>query len=342
MKKLYTLILVSGVAFGTAYAQKSVSPVSLDKNLIPERTKTAERSTRDTLYYDNFYQQTGWAPTLYTSVDANQVPNGFVAGNNAYGDKQKTQAFAELHPGNAHKVEAAILWIGLKRFNSGNNNAKVVVRVHQLNGNGTLDGGPTSTAPGTVLATADLLLSNIDTSGFNPAIVNFSPAPIINANQNYAISLDVSTLANGDTVALVTSSAGEVLTPEQSFEQWSSNAWYSMLAGWGIDLTMFMEVAIDNNTTSVAELAQNEMLLNAFPNPTSNFVSISYSLGKESNVIINIADITGKVVASINEGTKAMGSYITHFNTSELSAGTYFYSVVTENGTATKKLVVTK
>lgn len=82
--------------------------------------------------------------------------------------------------------------------------------------------------------------------------------------------------------------------------------------------------------------------LNAFPNPASNVVIFSYALASESNVTINITDITGKVVASINEGTKASGSYTTQFNTAALSAGTYFYSVVTNNGTATKKLVITK
>lgn len=80
----------------------------------------------------------------------------------------------------------------------------------------------------------------------------------------------------------------------------------------------------------------------AYPNPASNIVTFSYALSSESNVTINITDITGKVVASINEGTKAKGSYTTQFNTVALSAGTYFYSVVTNNGTATKKLVVTK
>lgn len=101
-------------------------------------------------------------------------------------------------------------------------------------------------------------------------------------------------------------------------------------------------VVIKEAPASVDENAGSTTSLYAFPNPASNVVTFSYALASESNVTINITDITGKVVASINEGTKANGSYTTQFNTAALSAGTYFYSVVTNNGTATKKLVVTK
>lgn len=102
------------------------------------------------------------------------------------------------------------------------------------------------------------------------------------------------------------------------------------------------QMVIKENPASVNENTSLTASLNAFPNPASNVVTFSYALASESNVTINITDITGKIVASINEGTKANGSYTTQFNTAALSAGTYFYSIVTNNGTATKKLVITK
>ncbi len=102
------------------------------------------------------------------------------------------------------------------------------------------------------------------------------------------------------------------------------------------------QMVIKENPASVSENTSLTNSLNAFPNPASHVVTFSYALASESNVTINITDITGKIVASINEGTKANGSYTTQFNTAALSAGTYFYSVVTNNGAATKKLVITK
>jgi hypothetical protein len=102
------------------------------------------------------------------------------------------------------------------------------------------------------------------------------------------------------------------------------------------------QMVVRETPASVNENTSLSSSLNAYPNPASNVVTFSYALASESNVTINITDITGKVVATINEGTKATGSYTTQFNTAALSAGTYFYSVLTNNGTATKKLVVTK
>lgn len=102
------------------------------------------------------------------------------------------------------------------------------------------------------------------------------------------------------------------------------------------------QMVIKENPASVANNVELSSSLNAFPNPVTNVVTFSYALASESNVTINISDITGKVVASINEGTKAAGSYTTQFNTAALSAGSYFYSIITNNGSATKKFVVTK
>lgn len=109
-----------------------------------------------------------------------------------------------------------------------------------------------------------------------------------------------------------------------------------------MDVLYLDELVIAASPSSVNNVKSEGVKLNAFPNPASNVVTFSYALASESNVTINITDITGKVVASINEGTKVTGSYTTQFNTAALAAGTYFYSVVTNNGTVTKKLVVTK
>ncbi|MFN7014007.1 MAG: T9SS type A sorting domain-containing protein, partial [Bacteroidia bacterium] len=109
-----------------------------------------------------------------------------------------------------------------------------------------------------------------------------------------------------------------------------------------MDVLYLDEFVIAAAPASVNKVEFEGVKLNAFPNPASNVVTFSYALATESNVTINITDITGKIVASINEGTKSNGSYSTQFNTAALSAGTYFYSVVTNNGTATKKLVITK
>jgi hypothetical protein len=102
------------------------------------------------------------------------------------------------------------------------------------------------------------------------------------------------------------------------------------------------QMVVKETPASVSENTSLASSLNAFPNPASDLVTVSYSIASESNVTINIADITGKIVSSVNEGTKANGAYTVKINTADLAAGTYFYSIITNNGTATNKLVVTK
>jgi len=70
--------------------------------------------------------------------------------------------------------------------------------------------------------------------------------------------------------------------------------------------------------------------INAYPNPADELITISYSLPSGDNIaMVEIVDSKGQILQSIQVG-KIFDSI--QFNTSQLSAGTYFYRVVTSNG----------
>ena len=79
------------------------------------------------------------------------------------------------------------------------------------------------------------------------------------------------------------------------------------------------------------------------PNPTNGITSINYELEKNAKVTLSVFDITGKKVAGQNAGEQNAGKHAINFNSANLAAGIYTYSLtVGQNTTSTMKMVVIK
>jgi hypothetical protein len=87
--------------------------------------------------------------------------------------------------------------------------------------------------------------------------------------------------------------------------------------------------------TSIADLGMSsrEAIMVAYPNPFNSTVNMKYKIATKGMVQIQIADINGKIVATISEGNKAPGEYTTKWNGSFLSAGTYYAKISVDNRT---------
>ncbi|MCB9189541.1 MAG: T9SS type A sorting domain-containing protein [Flavobacteriales bacterium] len=79
-----------------------------------------------------------------------------------------------------------------------------------------------------------------------------------------------------------------------------------------------------------------------YPNPFKGSTTINYTLNSADEVMVEITDITGKVIAVMNEGVRAAGNHVVEINSNGLAAGTYYYSVITSNGKVTKAMTVAK
>lgn len=86
------------------------------------------------------------------------------------------------------------------------------------------------------------------------------------------------------------------------------------------------------------ELKQN------YPNPFNPTTVIEFSIppGAEINslVLIKIYDVLGNEIRTIFDEVKEPGNYKVTFNAGDLPSGIYFYKLITENYTATKKLIL--
>lgn len=94
---------------------------------------------------------------------------------------------------------------------------------------------------------------------------------------------------------------------------------------------------ISNNLPDKYKLEQN------YPNPFNPGTKISYQIIKNnSNVRLTVFDITGKQVAELVNEKQNAGYYEIAFEAGDLSSGIYFYKLITENFTETKKMVLVK
>ena len=84
------------------------------------------------------------------------------------------------------------------------------------------------------------------------------------------------------------------------------------------------------------------MELNVFPNPSNGEFQINYTLPTPSSVLVNIYDMSGKLVKAKSMGLQAEGSQILTLNLADLSAGHYSLVMQTAVGKSTAHIVLKK
>jgi hypothetical protein len=79
-----------------------------------------------------------------------------------------------------------------------------------------------------------------------------------------------------------------------------------------------------------------------YPNPFNPVTMIRIGLPENSDVILQILNIRGQVVATPLEGNLAAGSHTVNFNASTLPSGLYFYKIVAGEFSTVKRMVLVK
>jgi hypothetical protein len=97
-----------------------------------------------------------------------------------------------------------------------------------------------------------------------------------------------------------------------------------------------VSVAYKSNTPKIFSL------IGAFPNPSRGIATIKYQLPKESQVRLEIYNVSGQLVKILHEGSKPAGEHQIIWNASNQTAGVYFYRLKAGSYESTKKLFVVK
>ena len=77
-----------------------------------------------------------------------------------------------------------------------------------------------------------------------------------------------------------------------------------------------------------------------YPNPFKGATSITIATRKAGNLTIDVTNLTGQKVMSINKGYMNAGTSHYAIDCSQLTAGVYFYTVTVNNESRTMKMIV--
>jgi len=80
--------------------------------------------------------------------------------------------------------------------------------------------------------------------------------------------------------------------------------------------------------------------LKNIPNPAHNSTIISYTLSDYTKVKLLVHDISGRLIHTLVDENQTEGQHQVQWDLNHLSAGTYFYTLQTENNIITKKCII--
>jgi hypothetical protein len=113
--------------------------------------------------------------------------------------------------------------------------------------------------------------------------------------------------------------------------------------GWSLDDIRivhynFAPLSADSNPV----IADSYELLQNFPNPFNPSTTIRFSIPQSGQTELAVFDLIGRRISTLIERELHAGSYTARFETEGLSAGIYFYRLVSGSYTSTKKMTVLK
>lgn len=95
-------------------------------------------------------------------------------------------------------------------------------------------------------------------------------------------------------------------------------------------------ISTASNQVEFARLEQN------YPNPFNPGTTIRFTLLSTSNVTLQIYDLNGRLVRTLAEGEFASGPHEIRFEPTGLASGVYFYRLITDRKSLTKKMLLIK
>jgi hypothetical protein len=90
--------------------------------------------------------------------------------------------------------------------------------------------------------------------------------------------------------------------------------------------------------TAVTNSPESENKIQVYPNPTSDLLNISFNSELQSNVTIEIIDMTGKKIYS-ETSVVQIGSNVRSVFTNKFKSGIYFVKIQSEKGETVERFV---
>jgi len=107
---------------------------------------------------------------------------------------------------------------------------------------------------------------------------------------------------------------------------------------------IFVKIPIEHQPSIETITAGASLLLPAEPNPASDIVKFKFNIDISKKVKLILNDLLGNQIAIIYDGPANEGPNFVEFNLNNLNLtnGTYFYTIISDNYTETRSLQILK
>ena len=102
------------------------------------------------------------------------------------------------------------------------------------------------------------------------------------------------------------------------------------------------DVVLSGITGNTNEIPAEFKLYNNYPNPFNPSTKIKFDIAQVTNAKLIVYDVLGREITRIFDGNLKAGSYSLDFDASNLPSGVYFYRLITNSFTDTKKMLLIK
>lgn len=104
----------------------------------------------------------------------------------------------------------------------------------------------------------------------------------------------------------------------------------------------FFTLVKDVDSEILEDAAKKTELAQNYPNPFNPVTNIRFFLAEESIISIDLFDLAGFKVATIEEGFRGPGYHDVEFDASSLASGVYLYRLKTKNQVQSRKMILIK
>ena len=108
------------------------------------------------------------------------------------------------------------------------------------------------------------------------------------------------------------------------------------------DMGAYLHDSIADTQPGQVNNPSSFILFQNYPNPFNPSTTIEYKVPLGANIKIKIFDLRGKEITTLVDEFKPEGTYSINFNASNLASGIYFYELISNNYTQTKKMILLK
>jgi hypothetical protein len=273
----------------------------------------------------------GSCDTLHYPLPGEEVfyyflpPNeGYVGGNNSFGDLAKADIFNTQSV--QHIFEVFYHFVVAK--NTSGTSPEITFAVWDSTG--------TDGKPGKIITSKKILLSSIvsDVNNGEMTKVVFDSLAVVNGTFYAGVILPVIT---GDTLALYSTVNNEVI-PGTGWEMWKDHSWNPYTYSFNMNLTNSIFPLVCEGPGGIDNLQKSDVSI--FPNPTSGMVYIDLYSINPAKVKLSVFNSFGQLLL-----TKEAGSYherIVYLDLTSYSCGMNYILLQTGNQSILKKTVLTR